>query len=215
MLNCIYGALHRYFRQIGAGNMEQARENVRVQLMEKAAEFFAKNGYAATKLADIAKETGVSRGPLYYYFADKSALYIETTRHTIEKQKASFAQIFDSGKPVEEIMREEFDLCLRINGQFFYKEANVEGVPDVSGMVKEYTDWLIARKRHLFEGARARGELRPDCNIAEMISMIYVFFYGITSVRDLARTSDGFDSYMLEHTTDYYMQMMKERFLAR
>ncbi len=195
--------------------MDQVREDVRVQLMEKAADSFTKNGYAATKLADVAKEAGVSRGPLYYYFADKSALYIETTRYTIDKMKVSFSQIFDSGKPLEDVMREEFDFCLSVNGQFFYKEVEVKGVPDVSGMVKDYTDWLIAQKRHLFETALKKGELRTDCNIAEMISMIYVFFHGVMYVRDLSRTSDGFDSYMLEHTTDYYMQMMKERYFAK
>jgi AcrR family transcriptional regulator len=36
---------------------------------------FAMNGYAGTKLADVAKRAGVSKGTIYHYFTDKDDLF--------------------------------------------------------------------------------------------------------------------------------------------
>lgn len=37
---------------------------------------FAKNGYAATRLDDVAKRAGVAKGTIYRYFDDKQALFL-------------------------------------------------------------------------------------------------------------------------------------------
>jgi AcrR family transcriptional regulator len=44
---------------------------VRSQLIDKAAELFAKRGYARTTMNDIAEELGLKRSSLYHYFRNK------------------------------------------------------------------------------------------------------------------------------------------------
>lgn len=41
---------------------------------------FADNGYAATRLSDVAKRAGVAKGTIYRYFADKEALFLAAMR---------------------------------------------------------------------------------------------------------------------------------------
>jgi AcrR family transcriptional regulator len=50
-------------------------EAYRQELLEKAFALFAKRGYAAVTMRDIAKELKVSTGTLYHYFPTKEALF--------------------------------------------------------------------------------------------------------------------------------------------
>src|SRR5262249_60231085 len=44
---------------------------VEAELLERAARLFAERGYAASSLEDLARETGMSRPALDYYFSSK------------------------------------------------------------------------------------------------------------------------------------------------
>lgn len=47
------------------------------QLMDRATELFAEDGYDATSVADIVKSLGVGKGVFYWYFSSKEELLIE------------------------------------------------------------------------------------------------------------------------------------------
>lgn len=49
----------------------------KAQLLEKAAELFAENGYEETRVVDIMRASGVSKGLFYWYFENKEALFRE------------------------------------------------------------------------------------------------------------------------------------------
>ncbi len=52
------------------------RKDARPQeIIDAALKLFAVKGFAATRLDDVAKEAGVSKGTLYLYFSDKEALF--------------------------------------------------------------------------------------------------------------------------------------------
>ena len=55
---------------------EEARAARRDQIIAAAAECFARSGYHATAMADIAEAAGVSKGTPYLYFPSKEALFI-------------------------------------------------------------------------------------------------------------------------------------------
>ena len=48
-----------------------ARSQKRKKIIDKAWELFAKNGYEETKVEDITKDLGISKGSFYTYFATK------------------------------------------------------------------------------------------------------------------------------------------------
>lgn len=54
-----------------------ARSQKRKKIVDKAWELFAKNGYKETKVEDITKDLGISKGSFYTYFATKDELLYE------------------------------------------------------------------------------------------------------------------------------------------
>ena len=58
---------------------EHGRER-KQQLIDAAAELFAANGYAATRIQDICRRAGVAKGLFYWYFPTKQELFAELVR---------------------------------------------------------------------------------------------------------------------------------------
>ena len=59
------------------GKEEESTCQKRKKIVDKAWELFAKNGYKETKVEDITKNLGISKGSFYTYFATKEELLYE------------------------------------------------------------------------------------------------------------------------------------------
>src|SRR5213595_1390635 len=53
------------------------------EIVAAALEVFGERGFAATKLADVARHAGVTKGTVYLYFDSKEALFKAVVRETI------------------------------------------------------------------------------------------------------------------------------------
>lgn len=56
---------------------EASREQRRAQILTRALEVFAANGYHRTSITDVVKAAGVARGTFYLYFDSKEAIFHE------------------------------------------------------------------------------------------------------------------------------------------
>ncbi len=65
----------------------EQKEKRRQLILWKALELFVKNGYAETKINDIAKAADMSVGLLFHYFESKEQLYEELIRMGVEGTK--------------------------------------------------------------------------------------------------------------------------------
>lgn len=54
------------------------------EILDAAFEEFVKNGYAATRLEDVAARAGVTKGTIYFYFETKERVFEEMIRHTAQ-----------------------------------------------------------------------------------------------------------------------------------
>ena len=59
------------------GKEEECNMSKKKKIVDKAWELFAKNGYKETKVEDITKDLGISKGSFYTYFATKDELLYE------------------------------------------------------------------------------------------------------------------------------------------
>src|ERR1043166_7714001 len=66
------------------------------QILDAALEVFAERGLAASRLDDIARRAGVSKGTIYSYFPNKEALFREVIRSTVVSQIESGERDFES-----------------------------------------------------------------------------------------------------------------------
>lgn len=62
-----------------------AKADKRRLILEAATSCFAQNGFAATRLDDIAERAGVAKGTIYLHFENKDALYIALFRETLDE----------------------------------------------------------------------------------------------------------------------------------
>src|SRR6476659_1734794 len=62
----------------------ERRKDARPQeLLEAAIDLFVERGYAATRLEDVARRAGVSKGTLYLYYENKDELFKAVVRGSI------------------------------------------------------------------------------------------------------------------------------------
>jgi len=67
----------------------ERRKDARPQeLLAAALNQFVERGYAGTRLEDVAKSAGVSKGTLYLYFANKEELFKAVVRETSSTRSA-------------------------------------------------------------------------------------------------------------------------------
>ena len=64
--------------------MSESKEQKINEILKNSLTVLAKNGYENTTIANIAKESGVSRGILHYYFSDKEDLVSKVLAYSSE-----------------------------------------------------------------------------------------------------------------------------------
>src|SRR5882757_11338682 len=64
----------------------------REQILARAAELFARQGYTATSMNQVALACGVSKPSLYHYVRDKYQLLVEIAEDHVDRLKALVAQ---------------------------------------------------------------------------------------------------------------------------
>jgi TetR/AcrR family transcriptional regulator, fatty acid metabolism regulator protein len=97
----------------GVPNRSNAQEEKRRLLLDAAVRVFARKGYHASRVGDIAEEAGVAYGLLYHYFDSKEdvlrAVFREMWRALIETIKS----VEEAGDPPREQLRKVAEILLR------------------------------------------------------------------------------------------------------
>jgi AcrR family transcriptional regulator len=90
-----------------------ALEDKRRQLLDAAVRVFARKGYHASRVGDIAEEAGVAHGLLYHYFASKDELLEIVFRETWADLLAAIRNVEESGESAREQLRQVAAIMLR------------------------------------------------------------------------------------------------------
>ena len=56
---------------------QEIREEMRSTILRKSLLYFARNGFAGTKISDLSKNIGIGQGTIYVYFESKEELFQE------------------------------------------------------------------------------------------------------------------------------------------
>ncbi|HYK81737.1 MAG TPA: TetR/AcrR family transcriptional regulator [Gemmatimonadales bacterium] len=139
------------------------------EIVAAALEVFAERGFAATKLEEVARRAGVTKGTLYLYFDSKEALFKAVVRETIVPtiaQGEALAQSF-TGSARELFARMVRDFWQRIGGTPLagipkLMMAEAANFPDLA---RFYYDEVVRRGHRLLgmvvERGISSGEFRP------------------------------------------------------
>ncbi len=77
-------------------------EESRAAILQAAAQEFAEHGIAGARTDAIARQAGVNKALLYYYFKDKETLYSAVLDHAFSRMKTTVFRVLDSEMPPRE-----------------------------------------------------------------------------------------------------------------
>lgn len=142
------------------------------EILDAAQTVFGECGFARTKIEDVARLAGVSKGTVYLYFESKDALFREMVRAKIVASLAEGEALIRShqgssrellvefiGRMYERMRREQMMRIARV----------VQGeLPNFPELARFYFEEVILRARGLVEQVLARGvasgEFRPSAH---------------------------------------------------
>jgi len=140
----------------------QRRKDARPEeLIAAALDVFVERGYAAAKLAEVARRAGVTKGTIYLYFESKEALFKAVVRETIVPviaQGEALARSFTGSarELLEQLVREYWRLV---------GETALAGIPKLMmaeaatfpELTRFYYDEVVTRGHRLMASVIERG----------------------------------------------------------
>jgi TetR/AcrR family fatty acid metabolism transcriptional regulator len=148
-------------------DMTERTTDRRKELERAAIRVFARKGFHAARVGDIAEEAGVAHGLLYHYFRSKEEVLETIFRETWAALDAQTARIEQSGAPLREQIRRFATIFL---GSWLMTPSLVRVIirevarsPEVNNRVDDIRNVFLALGRML-EAAKERGELREGAD---------------------------------------------------
>jgi AcrR family transcriptional regulator len=139
----------------------------RRELVRAAIRVFARKGFHAARVGDIAEEAGVAHGLLYHYFRSKEDVLETIFRETWTRLVNETHRIEESGAPLPEQIRRFATIFL---GSWLITPSLAKVVirevarsPQVGERVGELREVLASLQR-MIEAAQARGDARADAD---------------------------------------------------
>lgn len=117
---------------------QEIREETRSKILHDSMLYFAKNGFAGTKISDLAKHIGIGQGTLYIYFKSKEELFHEIFALTNSRKEISDLKLLTrlpisakkkiqklSGSIMGKLMQDEFYAAkIALNTQLMFEQKD-------------------------------------------------------------------------------------------
>jgi TetR/AcrR family transcriptional regulator, acrAB operon repressor len=185
-------------------------EQTRRQIIAAARRVFAERGVSRTTLAQIAAEAGVTRGAIYWHFANKPALFfamLEQVSLPLIDRMDELLPADDQGDPLQSIRSHMYEVLTLIEKDetarttFEIITLKCEYVDEFASVdtqvIKTGCDFMQKLKR-AYTNAKKNGYLRQDSKPELLALESYTFMKGLihlwlsdpdgTIIRNKART---------------------------
>lgn len=166
-------------------------EGQRAAILAGAAGLFARQGYHATSMNDVANECGLSKATLYHYYRDKYALLLNIAdthvARLVERVKAVEG---DASLPKEDVLRV-------LITQFLEEYAGAQNAhrvltEDVKFLDEADRERVLGKQRLVVEAfARAVSRVRPDLHAARLDKVVTMLLFGMLNWMFMWLRPDG------------------------
>jgi AcrR family transcriptional regulator len=171
----------------------------RAQILEAAMACFARQGYHATSMDDVVRESGLSVGAIYSYFASKEDLFLALSDDRASQTLAYLNDLFRRPGPMADKTQEAVDYFFgllsdelvslaRVNVEFLSEAAKSERVKEGQQRrcesVRQFMCWLLTE-------AQRQGGIRADVDVQAAAELMMALNEGILllSVSGLRKVS--------------------------
>jgi AcrR family transcriptional regulator len=154
----------------------QGVEDKRRLLLEAAVRVFARKGYHASRVGDIAEEAGVAHGLLYHYFKSKDQVLEAVFHENWSVLQARIASVEETDEPASDQLRHISAIVLRT---WLHLPDVVRVVirefgrsPELAERIGELAQPIDVIQRVIARGVE-RGEFRKDIDPHVAATLVY------------------------------------------
>ena len=187
---------------------QEIREEMKNTILKKSLLYFAKNGFAGTKISDLSRNIGIGQGTIYVYFQSKEELFqeilkIADSNKILKQMKVLVYTPIPAKKKIrllsENVMKnlqedENFAAMIALNTQMLLEKAKNYSSVDTTyqSELYDYTAKIIEQGQK--EGTMVEGS---SIKLADYYwGVIYLYSlkrlftteYEMISIEDLERT---------------------------
>ncbi|MBN3760380.1 TetR family transcriptional regulator [Burkholderia sp. Ac-20365] len=172
---------------------EEAQET-RTRILDAAEQVFSEKGVSRTSLAEIAQTAGVTRGAIYWHFANKGELFTEMFDRVLLPLDELKAASVDPNEadPLGRLV-DICTVCLRDTANdphrrrvfdiLFHKCEFVEDMGPVMARYQNTMRESLTNIQAAMRNAISKGQLPADMNVPVAASMVHAFISG--SLKDM------------------------------
>jgi len=183
---------------VGADEAPRSRRSgdKRERILNAAVRVFAKNGFYATRVSEVAKAAGVADGTIYLYFASKDELLVSLFEDRVERLLAFMKRELPLRKDARERLRAVIELQLGLlEGERDLAEVITIILRQSTKLMKEYAAprfmaYLDAIAKVVAEG-QAEGLFRADVSPSLVARATFGALDGIALTWALGRAEHG------------------------
>lgn len=190
------------------------------QILNAALAVFGEHGLAATRLDDIAKRAGLSKGTIYLYFANKEELFRAVVEQTVVSQIEAGEQLAASPtasatETLTEFMGKYWSFIR--SGEFapIFRLIHAE-ILDFPDLARFYADEVVARGHRLIMSIIGRGietgEFRDiDPAVAARMLNAPLIMHGLwcTHPEYFQSVADKTDEQILNEIVQFYLHALR------
>ena len=153
-------------------------DDQRELILERAATLFARRGYSATSMNEVAQACGLSKATLYHYYDDKYAILVSIAEGHVQRLHALVAEVGAERLAPEAHLRE---LIHRIVLEYAdAQHAHRVLTDDVRFLDEEDRERILGKEREVVAGfARAVTALRPELKKARLAKPLTMLLFGM------------------------------------
>jgi len=155
------------------------------RILEAAYQRFLHYGYSKTTMNEIAGDLSMSKALLYYYFPDKSQLYVDVMR----KLADDYVKRLISKQNSFNTLQEAFEFQINSQHEFFLKNYNFfdyfrineqnlpEMIWEIVAFVKQSEeDMMVSEIKNEIE----KGRMKPVKNMCEVVRLLLDALHGVS-----------------------------------
>jgi TetR/AcrR family fatty acid metabolism transcriptional regulator len=180
--------------RVGRARSKRGASDKRERILRAAIRVFARKGFYATRVAEIAKAARVADGTIYLYFKNKDDVLISIFEDRITKLIAFLRAEVEKDAPWDERFRRVIELQLGLlEGQRDLAEVITVNLRQSSRLLKQYATPLFTRYLEVIASLIAEGQreglVRTDVHPRVVARALWGALDGIAVTWALGRAS--------------------------
>lgn len=153
-------------RPLGRPPQDNIKKPTRVLILEKAVQLFLHKGYQLVSMDDVAKECGVTKATVYYYYSTKADLFTDAMFQMMVRISERISELLSTSNSLREnllqIVKIHLKSTFEIDLKAFMKDAKVSLSEEQIRQMNEaeekmYSVLEAAIKRAMDEGVIPQG----------------------------------------------------------